>query len=62
MQKMEYSDELIAEATGFAETDDAEIIEARETYKKLYDEFKVQTEEDYNQSADDVYNGLMLGK
>ncbi len=46
MRKMEYSDELIAEATGFAETDDAEILEARETYKKLYDEFKVQTEEE----------------
>ena len=44
MRKMEYSEELINEATGFAETDDAEIIEARTTYKKLYDEFKVQTD------------------
>lgn len=44
MRKMEYSDELINEATGFAETDNAEIIEARTTYKKLYDEFKVQTD------------------
>ncbi len=46
MRKMEYSDALIAEATGFAETDDNEILEARETYKNLYDEFKVKTEEE----------------
>ena len=44
MRKMEYSEELIAEATGFAETDDAEILDARETYKKLYEEYKVQTD------------------
>ena len=44
MRKMEYSDDLINEATGFADTDNAEIIEARQTYKKLYDEFKVQTD------------------
>lgn len=44
MRKMEYSEELINEATGFAETDDEEILEARATYKKLYDEYKVQTE------------------
>ena len=44
MRKMEYSEELIAEATGFAETDDEEILEARETYKNLYEEYKVQTD------------------
>ncbi len=44
MRKMEYAEELINEATGFAETDDGEIIEARATYKKLYDEFKLQTD------------------
>ena len=44
MRKMEYTEELIAEATGFAETDDSEILEARETYKNLYDEYKVQTD------------------
>ena len=44
MRKMEYSDELINEATGFAETNNEEILEARETYKKLYDEFKIQTD------------------
>ena len=44
MRKMEYSEELINEATGFAETDNEEILEARETYKNLYDKFKIQTE------------------
>ncbi len=44
MRKMEYTEDLINEATGFSETTDEGIIEARETYKKLYDEFKVQTD------------------
>ncbi len=44
MRKMEYSDELINEATGFSDTDNEEILEARATYKKLYDEYKVQTD------------------
>lgn len=44
MRKMEYSDELINEATGFSDTDDEDILEARATYKKLYDEYKVQTD------------------
>lgn len=38
--KLGMSDELIAEATGFADTDDEEIIEARKTYKEFYDKFK----------------------
>ena len=37
------SEEIIAEATGFAETDDKDILSAREKYRKLYDEFKEQT-------------------
>jgi len=37
-----FSDEIIAEATGFAETDDAEITKARNEYKRLYDGFKAQ--------------------
>ncbi len=36
------SDEIIAEATGFAETSDPEIKKARDEYKKLYDSFKEQ--------------------
>ena len=46
MRKMDYSEELIAEATGFAETDDTEILEARETYKNLFDEYKLKTDEE----------------
>ena len=44
MRKMEYSEELISEATGYADTDDEEILEARKTYKELYDGFKKETE------------------
>ncbi|MBR5783284.1 MAG: preprotein translocase subunit SecA [Clostridia bacterium] len=40
MRKKGYEDRLIAEATGFAETDDEEILEARETYQTLYNKFK----------------------
>ena len=42
MAKLGYTDELISEATGFAETDDAEIIEARKKYSELYDGFKAE--------------------
>lgn len=36
------SEEMITEATGFAETDDKEIISAREKYKEYYDKFKAE--------------------
>ncbi len=35
-----FSEEMITEATGFGETDDADIIKARETYKDYYNKFK----------------------
>ncbi len=38
----ELSEEMIVEATGFAETDDADIIAAREKYKEYYDKFKTE--------------------
>ncbi len=41
MRRMGYAEELIAEATGFAETDNEDILEARKTYTELekkYDE------------------------
>jgi preprotein translocase subunit SecA len=41
MRRMGYAEEMIAEATGFAETDNEEILEARKTYTELekkYDE------------------------
>ncbi len=36
------SEEMITEATGFAETADKDIIEAREKYKEYYDNFKAE--------------------
>ncbi len=35
MKKMQFTDELIAEATGFADTDNEEIINARKTFQEL---------------------------
>ena len=40
MRRQEYSDELIAEATGFSETDNEEILEAREKFRTLEKKYK----------------------
>ena len=40
MRKKGFDEELINEATGFAETDDEEIINARKIYQELEDKFK----------------------
>jgi len=40
LKKRGMTDELIAEATGFAETDDPEIIDARAQYQELNEKFK----------------------
>jgi len=40
MRKMEIDDELIALSTGTVETDDEEVLAARETYRKLYEKYK----------------------
>ncbi len=40
MAKMEIEDRLINEATGFAETTDAEILNARRIYKELYEKHR----------------------
>ncbi len=40
LRKEGLSEEIIAEATGFAETDDSDIITAREKYKTFYDKYK----------------------
>ncbi len=37
-----FSEEMIAEATGFADTKDPEIIKARDTYKEFYNKFKAE--------------------
>ncbi len=42
MRRMDYPEELISEATGFAETDNADILEAREMFKKLEQKYKEQ--------------------
>ena len=46
MRRMDYSDELIAEATGFAETDNADILEARKVYRDLENKYKEQLREE----------------
>ena len=42
MKRLEYSDELIAEATGFGETDNEEILDARKTFSELLKKYKEQ--------------------
>ncbi len=46
MKKQGFSDEMIVEATGFAETDNQEIIDARKAFTKLNDEYKAKIEEE----------------
>lgn len=46
MRKKGAYEELIAEATAYSETDDKEILEARETYKQLYQKYKKITEKE----------------
>lgn len=43
MKKMDFDDELIAEATGFAETDNEDILNARKTFRELEAKFKEET-------------------
>ncbi len=40
MRRLEYPEELIAEATGFADTEDESILEARETFRTLEKKYK----------------------
>ena len=42
MAKLGYDEELINEATGFADTDDEAILEARAKYSELYNKFKAE--------------------
>lgn len=46
MRRMQYPEELIAEATGFAETDNEDILEARKTYADLEKKYKEQLKEE----------------
>ena len=42
MEKQGFSEELIVQATGFAETDDEEIINARKVFRELNEKFKAE--------------------
>ena len=46
LAKMGMSEELIVEATGYADTDNEEIIEARRLYNEYYDKFKAELQDD----------------
>lgn len=45
MKKMEIPEEVIVEATGFAETDDEAVLEARKIYKDLYAKYSAEVAE-----------------
>ncbi len=49
LRKDGYDDDTIAEATGFAETDDPVITEAREKYQQYYKEHKAETDAEAEQ-------------
>jgi len=42
MKRRGYSDEMIVEATGFGETDNEEILEARKTFSELLEKYKAE--------------------
>ena len=44
LRKLGYSEELISAATGFAETDDADVLKARGEYAEYYEKFKAEIE------------------
>ena len=58
MRKQGYPEELIEEATGYAETDNEEILEARKTFRELNEKYK----EEIKGEADQVREagGLMI--
>ena len=44
MNKKGYSDEVLSQADGFADTDDAQVLKAREEYRKLLEQAKKDTD------------------
>jgi len=52
MRKQGFEDTMIVQATGFAETTDQEIIEARKTYQELYQKFKAEIEPEQQKVLD----------
>ncbi|MBC7765649.1 MAG: preprotein translocase subunit SecA [Hyphomonadaceae bacterium] len=49
MKKSGYTDEMLVEATGYADTDDAEILEARRVYAQYYEKFKALTAKEHEE-------------
>ena len=49
MEKLGYSEELINEATGFGDTDNQEIIEAREKFQELLKKYKEQIQPEHDE-------------
>ncbi len=58
MRKQGFSEEMIEEATGYAETDDEEIINARNTFRELNDKYKEEIKDEAQQVRD--AGGLMI--
>lgn len=58
MRKKGFAEELIEEATGYAETDDEEIINARKTFRELNDKYKEEIKDEAEQVRQ--AGGLMI--
>ena len=49
MKRLGFEEQLVSDATSHAETDNPEILEARQTYTELYQKYKVQTDAEHEQ-------------
>ncbi len=49
MRRLEYDDELIGAAMGTADTEDEEVLAARQVYKELFEKYKEQIRPEYEQ-------------
>ena len=58
MRKQGYPEELIEEATGYAETDNEEILEARKTFQELNEKYKDEIKDEADQVR--AAGGLMI--
>ena len=58
MRKQGFPEEMIEEATGYAETDDEEIINARNTFRELNDKYKEEIKDEAEQVR--AAGGLMI--
>ena len=58
MRKQGYPEEMIEEATGYAETDDEEILEARKVFRELNDKYKEEIKDEADQVRE--AGGLMI--